>query len=252
MEKTVLPAFFIGHGSPMNIILDNPFTKMLKEMAKSIPKPKAILIISAHWLEADSLLSTTGDAETIYDFGGFPQALYEVSYPVKGSKMLADELGLATVDRGLDHGVWTLLTHMYPKADIPSMQMSIDYRLSLQEHFELGKKLARLRAKGVLIIGSGALTHNFQYFDRVNIDAFANKEAVAFDKYIQNIIKGKKYEELYKLSDIPVPLESVHPTLEHYVPLLYIAGMASVADDMQSIHEGFQYGAFSMRAWKVI
>jgi 4,5-DOPA dioxygenase extradiol len=245
-----MPALFIGHGSPMNAILDNPFTRMLKERGETLAKPKAILLISAHWLEADSRLSTTEKADTIYDFGGFPKEIYEISYPVNGSKVLADLLSLPTTKRGLDHGAWTVLKHMYPKANIPCMQMSIDYRLSLQEHFEFGKKLAFLQKEGVLVIGSGTLTHNFQYFDKVDIDASANKEAVIFDKYIQGLIEKKAYEELYKLTNIPVPLKSVHPTLEHYIPLLYIAGIASVEKELISIHESFQYGAFSMRAWQ--
>ena len=249
-ELPTIPALFIGHGSPMNAILDNPFTKMLEQTGKVLLKPKAILVISAHWLEANSRLSTTDEAETIYDFGGFPKELYKIRYPVKGSKMLADLLDLPTTKRGLDHGAWTVLKHMYPKGDIPCMQMSIDYRLSLQEHFEFGKKLAFLQKEGVLVIGSGALTHNFHYFDRVDIDASPNKEAVIFDKYIQGLIEKKAYEELYKLTNIPVPLKSVHPTLEHYIPLLYIAGIASAEKELICIHESFQYGAFSMRAWQ--
>jgi len=251
-ELPTMPALFIGHGSPMNAILDNSFTQMLQKTAENIPKPKFILVISAHWLEADSRLSTTEKADTIYDFGGFPKELYEISYPVKGSKMLAEILSLPTSKRGLDHGAWTVLKHMYPKGDIPCMQMSIDYRLSLQEHFEFGKKLSSLQKEGVLVIGSGALTHNFQYFDRGNIDAAPNQEAILFDDYIQKLVEEKKYEELYKLTNIPVDLESVHPTLEHYVPLLYITGMASVSQGMKSIHKGVQYGAFSMRAWQTI
>jgi len=252
VEQPEMPALFIGHGSPMNAILDNPFTQMLKKTAENMPKPKAILVISAHWLESENFLSTLGEAETIYDFGGFPKELYEISYPVQGSKVLAALLGLPTIKRGLDHGAWTVLKHMYPKADIPCMQMSIDYKLSLQEHFEFGKKLAYLKKEGILIIGSGALTHNFQYFDRVNIDAVPNKEAVLFDAYIQKLVEEKQYEELYKLTNSPVALESVHPTLEHYVPLLYITGIAYEGQGMKSIYEGVQYGAFSMRSWKVI
>jgi len=250
-EQMEIPALFIGHGSPMNAILDNPFTQMLKNTAENMPKPKEILVISAHWLEPDTLLSALGETQPIYDFGGFPKELYEIAYPVQGSKVLVDLLGLPTTQRGLDHGAWTVLKHMYPKADIPCMQMSIDYRLSLQEHFEFGKKLAHLKKEGILVIGSGALTHNFQYYDRNNIDATPNKEAVLFDNYIQKLIEEKQYEELYKLTNIPVALESVHPTLEHYVPLLYMAGMASVGQGLKCIHKSFQYGAFSMRSWKV-
>lgn len=250
LNTSLIPAIFVGHGSPINAIMDNNYTKMLKKTAENLPTPKAILIVSAHWLDSGTYLSTKGEAETIYDFGGFPEALYKIIYPVKGSSLIAKALDLPVKQRGLDHGVWTVLKHMYPKADIPVMQMSINYKLSLKEHFEWGKRLVALAQEGVLIIGSGSITHNFQYADRINIDAIPNHEAVLFDEYIQNIIETKKYDELYKLSFLPVPLKSVHPTLEHYIPLLYVAGIASLQEGMSCLFEGFQYGAFSMRAWR--
>ncbi len=250
-SKTTMPALFFGHGSPMNIILENSYTQMLKQTATQIPKPSAILIISAHWVTGETLLSTVGDTQTIYDFGGFPESLYDVSYPTEGSKDLASKLGMHTTSRGLDHGAWSVLTHMYPKANIPTMQLSINSSLSLQEHFELGKRLSSLRKHGVLIIGSGGITHNLMYFNHTNIDAKIEPYALEFDSFIKHSIETNDFKILTTPEQSKVPLAKVHPTLEHYIPLLYIAGIASHRENHKFIYEGFQNAAFSMRAWQI-
>ena len=251
-KSNTMPVLFFGHGSPMNIIEENGFTQMLKTTADSIPIPKAILVVSAHWVNHKTSLSTIGNAETIYDFGGFPSALYEVSYPAKGSHLLADNLNAPVTSRGLDHGTWSLLTHMYPKADIPTMQLSINKNLSLKEHYELGQKLSLLRKMGVLIIGSGGVTHNLSYFDTQNIDSTPETSAKAFDTFVKKTIENGDYEALLTPEQASgIPLRNVHPTLEHYIPLLYIAGIASLGEKSTFIYEGFQNKAFSMRAWKV-
>ncbi len=246
-----MPALFFSHGSPMNIILDNDFTKMLKKTAADIPTPAAILVISAHWVDDGNLLSSTDKTETIYDFGGFPDALYEVSYPSKGSPFLADKLKLPTTNRGLDHGAWSILHHLYPDANIPTMQLSINKNLSLQEHFTLGKSLDILRDYAVLIIGSGGVTHNLRYFDFEHLHPTPEASAKKFDNYVKNVIEKRDYKMLLNPSLSGVDMPIVHPTLEHYIPLLYIAGLASKDEESTFLHEGFQNKAFSMRSWKV-
>jgi len=251
-KQKPMPALFFGHGSPMNIIEENSFTKMLKQTAKTIPTPKAILIISAHWVDTDTMLSTTDKAETIHDFGGFPDDLYKVSYPVKGSELLVHTLNsIAITKRGLDHGAWSILTHMYPKANIPTMQLSINRMLSLTEHYALGKQLASLRKHGVLIIGSGGITHNLSYFDFTHREAKAIDSAILFDNFVKESIEKNDFNALLLPDRSGVPLRDVHPTLEHYIPLLYIAGMVAEGETHTFIHEGFQNAAFSMRSWKV-
>ena len=246
IPKATMPALFFGHGSPMNIIQNNDYTNMLKQTAKQIPNPLAILIISAHWEENDTLLSTTGDTQTIYDFGGFPQALYEVDYAAKGSQYLASMLNIKTTNRGLDHGAWSILTHMYPNANIPTMQLSINRSLSLEEHFMLGKRLESLRAHSVLIIGSGSITHNLR-----SRDGNAENAAKTFDSFVKKTILSNDLQMLTTPIHANIPLWDVHPTLEHYIPLLYIAGIASVSQNHKFIFEGFQDTVISMRAWLI-
>jgi len=251
LKSSPMPALFFGHGSPMNIIDDNSFTKMLKTTALSIPTPKAILVISAHWVNSETSLSTVEASETIYDFGGFPSKLYEVSYPAKGSQLLVEKMDIPSTSRGLDHGAWSILTHMYPKANIPVMQLSIDKNMSLKEHYTLGQKLSFLRKYGVLIIGSGGITHNLRYFDTQHLDATPEVSAKAFDIFVKETIERKQFELLLSPEESGISLHHVHPTLEHYIPLLYIAGIAALGEKNTFIHEGFQNKAFSMRAWKV-
>lgn len=246
-----MPALFFGHGSPMNIVLENDFTKMLKGTADTLPKPKAILIISAHWVDNDTRLSSVDNPEIIYDFGGFPQSLYDVSYPVKGSPYIASKLSYPTTNRGLDHGAWSILRHMYPNADIPTMQLSLNKNLSLKQHFELGKSLAVLRKQGILIIGSGGITHNLRYFQHQSTHATPEKSAVVFDTFVKNAIADHQLESLLTPERSGILLQEVHPTIEHYIPLLYIAGIASLGGKNKFIYEGFQNHAFSMRAWLV-
>lgn len=170
-KSTKMPVFFIGHGSPMNAIEDNPFTRSLHSLGKSvIEKPNAILVVSAHWLTQGTFVSTTNLPETIYDFGGFPPELYEVNYPAPGSPEYAKEV-LKLIpgvkedhEWGLDHGAWTVLKHLFPEAKIPVFQLSIDYYKPMEYHFDLAMQLKSLRQKGVLIIGSGNIVHNLRLF----------------------------------------------------------------------------------------
>jgi len=252
-EKKLMPTLFIGHGSPMNIIRDNSFTKSLKDITKTFDKPKAIVVISAHWYENETLISNSQEQDTIYDFYGFPDELYEVYYEPKGEPKLAKKVqsllkDSKLEDRGLDHGAWSVLKHMYPKADIPTFQISINKNFTYAQHFEFASLLGRLREHGVLIIGSGSVTHNLRLTNRYqkNIDTWA----VNFDNYVKKSFSDKnffniinaKYHSDFKIS---------HPFDDHYIPLLYTAGASKKEDKIEHFYEEMVSGNLSMRCIKV-
>jgi 4,5-DOPA dioxygenase extradiol len=257
-EDITQPVLFIGHGSPMNAIEENGFTQMLSKLGSTLHKPKAILVVSAHWLTKGTLVAATLKPETIYDFGGFPEDLYKVKYPSPGSPEFArvtkDLVKNTTVELdehwGLDHGTWTILKHIYPDADIPVFQLSIDYRKDPLYHYELSQYLKDLRKKGVLIIGSGNITHNL---GRVEWDENANPVdwAVEFDEKIkknlldQNHYEIINYEKWGKISQI------AHPSNDHYLPLLYTIGLQDKKEGTEFIFEGIQHGTISMRCLKI-
>lgn len=252
-SKVKMPALFIGHGSPMNIIRDNAFTKSLKNITKTFPKPKAIIVISAHWYESTTMVSSSQEQDTIYDFYGFPDELYEKFYEPKGNPKLAKEVSsilgdIQMVDRGLDHGAWSVLTHMYPNQDIPTFQISINKNLSYMQHFELGMLLSTLRNHGVLIIGSGSITHNLRLTRRGSQKV--DKWSVVFDNFIkesfnQKILSNIVYAQKHPLFNIS------HPFDDHYIPLLYTAGMTQKDETISHFHEEIVSGNLSMRCIKV-
>ena len=211
-----MPVLFIGHGSPMNGIEDNEFSKRWKQMAKEIQTPKAVLVVSAHWFTRGTRITAMDFPKTIHDFGGFPKALYEVQYPAPGNPALAKEtasmIHTATVelahDWGLDHGTWTVVRHMYPEANIPVLQLSIDYSKDAQYHFDLAKELQALRKKGVLIIGSGNMVHNLGMMSWEMIGGGGFDWATAMNEKFKHLI-----------------LDNDHHSLVHYERL----GMASIA-----------------------
>ncbi|MGQ5524958.1 4,5-DOPA dioxygenase extradiol [Chitinimonas sp. PSY-7] len=253
-----MPVVFIGHGSPMNALLDNAFTRHLTKLGADLPRPRAILVISAHWLTDGTLLSSSAKPQTIYDFGGFPQPLYEIRYPSPGEPMLAQTLAhdlqdaKAGIDseRGLDHGAWTVLRHMYPKADIPVVQLSLNGRLQLHEHVTLAHELHGLRKEQVLILASGNIVHNLRMIDSTpGIPTF--EWALAFDELIKQALLQRDLTQLLAEDRSKHALwRTAHPTLEHYLPLLYAFG-ASTADDAISFpYEGFHEASLSMRSVK--
>lgn len=227
-----MPALFIGHGNPMNAIEDNPFSKNWREAGKLLPRPKAILCVSAHWETRGTRVTAMPHPRTIHDFGGFPQALFEAQYPAPGSAWLAGEtkaaLASTTVESdqawGLDHGCWSVLRQMYPAADIPVAQLSLDVTLSPAEHYTLAKELAPLRQKGVLILGSGNIVHNLR---RVVFKGYDFNEPFGLDWALEaqalfrQLIDQDRHAEL---ADYPALGEAVRlavPTPEHFLPLLY-------------------------------
>ena len=252
-ETKKMPSLFIGHGSPMNIIRDNAFTKSLKNIVNTFEKPKAIIVVSAHWYENQTLISNSKIQETIYDFRGFPDELYEVNYNPKGHPALATTISKslgnsALEDRGLDHGAWSVLKHMYPNQDIPTFQISINNNLTYEQHFEIGKILSKLRNHGVLVIGSGSVTHNLRMTNSRAI--MIDKWALDFDNFVKDAFSKKKLSNI-----VDAQFHSLfninHPFDDHYIPLLYTAGTVEDEDNIEHFHEEIVSGNLSMRCIKV-
>jgi 4,5-DOPA dioxygenase extradiol len=255
-NKNLSPVFFIGHGNPMNAIYKNNFTKSLSEMGSTLQqKPDAILVVSAHWLTRGSYVSTTSYPETIYDFSGFPGELYKVVYPAPGASEYADYLlELIPVlkeddEMGLDHGAWTVLKHMFPKADIPVFQLSIDFHQPMQYHFDLGKKLLPLREKNVLIIGSGNIVHNLHFaYPLDNPNKF--KWAIEFDEWVKDKIIKKDFESLINYQKGGDAAKMSVPTTDHYIPLLYCLALAGEKEEIKFTYEEI-ITSLSMRCFKI-
>lgn len=251
MEK--MPVLFVGHGSPMNAIEHNQFTEALSELATRLPRPKAVCVVSAHWVTEGSHVMASAHPETIHDFYGYPRELYEVQYGAPGApeeaKAMAENPEIVRDEqRGLDHGSWSVLRHMYPKADVPAFQLSLDARRNFKEHLELGREIQSLRERGVLILGSGNIVHNLQRVDWNNTHG-AYDWAAEFDARVKSALdqhdaaalaEPRKWSE--KL------LQTAHPTVEHYLPLLYCMGSADERDTVSYPYEGFDFGSISMRA----
>ncbi|MFI5350145.1 MAG: 4,5-DOPA dioxygenase extradiol [Elusimicrobiota bacterium] len=250
------PVLFLGHGSPMNAIEDNSFTRTLAKLGERLARPKAVLCVSAHWLTEGTRVTGMARPRTIHDFGGFPEALYDIRYPAPGSPELAalvrETIGSKAVsidetEWGLDHGAWSVLRHLYPKADVPVVQLGIDYALPAARHFELGEKLRPLRENGVLIIGSGNIAHNLR---RISFDENAAPEAWAaeFDGWVKRRLEKRDFESLLgDLASAPSGALSV-PTPDHYDPLLYILGASDARDKLRFEYEGIQNASISMRS----
>ncbi|WP_345980727.1 4,5-DOPA dioxygenase extradiol [Sulfurimonas sp. HSL3-2] len=252
----MMSALFIGHGNPMNAIEKNEFTDSLDRVGKTLTKPKAILVISAHWVTPYSAVALHSEDNILYDMYGFPKALYDVKYQVKNADFLIPELkrlipSLRVESRDLDHGVWSVLLHLFPKMDIPVIQLSIDATLSMREHFELGRKLAVLRESDVMIIASGNVTHNLREAVLWDKDAPIAEWAEEFDGFIKDALLAREYDTLIEFEKKQRYAHLAHPTTEHYIPLLYIAGAMQRGDESSFIYEGIEHGNLSMRSWMV-
>jgi 4,5-DOPA dioxygenase extradiol len=256
-----MPALFMGHGSPMNAIEENEFVKGFRDMAKGIPTPKAILCISAHWYTRGTMVTGMEKPPTIHDFGGFPQALFDVQYPAPGSPELATQvkemmspLSVHVSDEwGLDHGAWSVIKHMYPKADVPVIQMSIDQKLNPRQHFELGSKLKDLRNKGILIIGSGNIVHNLGMVDWANF----NKDNHGFDWAIEaraeinKFIMDEYYQPLFEYNTHSKAFQNAIPTPDHFLPLMYVLGLKDKQDKITFYNDKLMAGSLSMTSVRV-
>jgi 4,5-DOPA dioxygenase extradiol len=263
--KKKMPVLFIGHGSPLNIILDNSFTRSLAALGKRLPKPKAIMVISAHWLTKGTFVGCTEKPETIHDFFGFAEELYDVVYRCRGASgeaaFATETLKKAAVtcdhSRGLDHGAWAILRHLYPRADIPVFQLSLDYTFNewdpkpLQYHYELAAGLSELRSRGVLIIGSGNIVHNLGMFDFTNIEAKLFDWAVEFDEQVRSNLISGNHQDLIHYRNMGKAAALAVPTLDHYLPMIYAISLQEKNESLAFTYEGFQYGSISMRCFQI-
>ncbi len=251
-----MPVLFVGHGNPMNAITVNTYSKTWAEMGKKLPLPKAILCISAHWLTNNSTsVAVTKNPETIHDFGGFPDELFAVQYPAPGAPDYA-RMTISAVtstkihedtEWGLDHGAWSVIKNMYPLANVPVFQMSIDYGKSTQYHYDLAKELLSLRNKGVLIVASGNIVHNLGMISWGD----TNKKydwAIEFDNVVKKSIEDNNSTALIDYQKLGKIATMAHPTNDHYLPLLYAMGLRTKTDSFQFFNDNIDLGSISMRS----
>ena len=251
-----MPVLFVGHGNPMNAIEKNEYHNKWEEMGKTLPQPKAILVVSAHWLTNGTKVTAMEKPKTIHDFGGFPQELFAQQYPAKGSPEFAKETqSLITktkvesdLEWGLDHGTWSVLLPMYPKADIPVFQLSIDYSKGTQYHYDLAKELAALRKKGVLIIGSGNIVHNL---GMVNWNGKPYDWAIEFDEKTKNYIDKEDHNSIINYDKLGNIAKLSVPTNDHYLPLLYSLALQEKGEKISYFNEKIDLGSASMRSVKI-
>lgn len=260
-QNYLMPILFIGHGSPMNGIEDNEFSNRWKAMAKEIPTPKAVLVVSAHWFTKGTSITAMDFPKTIHDFGGFPDALFQVQYPAPGNAALAKETAsmIQTThveldhDWGLDHGTWTVIRHMYPEATIPVLQLSIDYSKDPSFHYALAKELYHLRKKGVLIIGSGNMVHNLRMvaWDKLEGPAYGYDWALQMNQTFKDLILNKEHELLIHYNRLGKEAKLAIPTPEHYLPLLYTLGLQSKDDTVSFFNDKPVGGSLTMTSVKI-
>ena len=260
-QEQLMPVLFVGHGSPMNGIEDTEFSRRWTQMAKEIPTPKAVLVVSAHWFTKGTKITAMDFPKTIHDFGGFPQELFDVQYPAPGNANLAKDaaelLHSAHVeldhDWGLDHGTWTIVRHMYPDANIPVLQLSIDYSKGPQYHYDLAKELYHLRKKGVLIIGSGNMVHNLRMvaWDKLNDKEYAYDWATAMNNKFKDLIQYGDHKPLINYSTLGKEALLAIPTPEHYLPLMYTLGLKGSKDNVSFFNDKAGGGSLTMTSVKL-
>jgi 4,5-DOPA dioxygenase extradiol len=256
-----MPVLFLGHGNPMYAIQENEFTLGFRKIAEGIPRPELILCVSAHWETAGTFVTGMESPRTIHDFGGFPRELYQVQYPAAGHPGYAHEIkqlvkgvniGLDH-DWGLDHGAWSVIRHLYPKADIPVIQMSLDQRQPPEYHYELGKQLQSLRDKGVLIIGSGNLVHNLRMVDWKNMDkiGYGFEWAMEAREKMNQLILDGNHEALIQYKKNGKAFELAIPTPDHYLPLLYTLSLQDKNDRVEFFNDKAVAGSLTMTSVKI-
>ncbi len=260
-----MPVLFVGHGSPMNIVQRNDFTNSLAELGRSLPKPRAILVISAHWLTEGTYVTCMEKPRTIHDFYGFPKELYKINYPSLGAPNYAKSVIRSVkmvkidcdTDWGLDHASWAILKHIYPKADLPVFEMSLDYSFNdwnpkpLQYHYDLASQLVEFRKNGVLIMGSGNIVHNLRLIDSSDIDAEPYDWAVEFDEKTKTNLIDRNHKDLMNCESMGRVASYAVPTLEHYLPMIYVIALQQKDEPVTFTYEGFQYGSISMRCFRI-
>lgn len=256
-----MPVLFLGHGSPMNAIEENEFVTGFRAISKTLPRPSAVLCISAHWETKGTFVTAMAKPSTIHDFGGFPQALFDVDYPAPGSPELANEtkdlIQKTTIGLdhkwGLDHGAWSVIKHLYPKADVPVIQMSIDYSKPPQYHYELAKELGALRKKGVLIVGSGNMVHNLGMiaWDKLNADEYGFDWALEASTKMKAFISARDHQSLINFKSQGKAFDLAIPTPEHYLPLLYTLALQEPNETLSFFNDKAIAGSLTMTSLRI-
>ncbi|MDJ1471098.1 4,5-DOPA dioxygenase extradiol [Cytophagaceae bacterium DM2B3-1] len=259
-QEQLMPVLFIGHGSPMNGIEDTEFSRRWTQMAKEIPTPQAVLVVSAHWFTKGTKITAMDFPETIHDFGGFPKELFAVQYPAPGNPALAKETASLIHsthveldhDWGLDHGTWTIIRHMYPEAKIPVLQLSIDFTKGPQYHYDLAREINALRKKGVLIIGSGNMVHNLRMvaWDKLNDPEYAYDWAAQMNDTFKSLIEEGNHKALINYTTLGREALLAIPTPEHYLPLLYTLGLKEGKDNISFFNDKAVGGSLTMTSVK--
>ncbi len=254
-QKTTprMPALFVGHGNPMNAITTNPFASTWESIGNALIPPRAIVCISAHWQTRGTRVTAMTQPRTIHDFGGFPKELFSVQYPAPGSPELATEVATLTRNLiefdhewGLDHGTWSVLCRMFPKADIPVLQISLDVHLNPEQHVALANDLSALRDRGVLLVGSGNIVHNLRM---MSMDRQEYEWAKEFDALSADLIKTHSIVKLARYKELGSAAALAIPTDEHYLPMLYALGTLGPADEVMFFNEQIDLGSVSMRSF---
>lgn len=261
LSTDAMPVFFFGHGSPMNAIEQNEFSEEWARIGQSLPRPNAILCISAHWLTKGTWVTAMEKPRTIHDFGGFPQALFEVEYPAPGSPGLAGETaGMITgtavgmdEEWGLDHGCWSVVKHLYPKADIPVVQLSIDYHQPAQYHYDLARQLATLRRKGILIIGSGNMVHNLRLvaWDKMQVPDYAFDWATEANEQMKQWIGKREHRPLIDFTRQGKAFDLAIPTPDHYFPMLYALALQEDKEGISFFNDKAVMGSLTMTSFRI-
>lgn len=254
-----IPTIFFGHGSPMVTLSENAYTKGWREAGKSFARPKAVLAVSAHWFGRGLSVTANPRPGTIHDFYGFPEELFAIKYRAPGSPELASRVRdllapqgvLLDENRGLDHGTWCVLRHVYPEADIPVVQLSLDASRSPEFHYEIGKRLAPLRKEGVLVVGSGNIVHNLSMYSWQARNPFAYDWAERFEQQVRNLLTLRDDATLIDYASLGRDAELSIPTPEHYLPLLYVLGMGDEGERPSFPVEGIEGGSMSMLAVRI-
>lgn len=256
-----MPVLFVGHGSPMYAIEDNEFVQSWRNLGEELPVPKSIIAISAHWETRGTQVTAMQNPPTIHDFGGFPRELYEIQYPAPGNPDLANEAiksitgsqVLADEKWGLDHGTWSVIRRIYPKADIPIIQMSLDYHKSPKEHYQLGKELASFRDKGVMIIGSGNIVHNLRRvaWDKTDDEEYGFDWAIEANELVKKQIAENNHQALIDYKSLGKSMQMAVPTLDHYLPLLYALALKRDDEEVLLFNDKAVMGSLTMTSVKI-
>lgn len=260
-EMKRMPVLFVGHGSPMNIMMDNAFTRSLRELSKKLPKPQAVCVVSAHWQTKGTFVACQKNLRQIYDFYGFPEELYEVRYEPPGCPDLAQRaanlmrqvnpLVQCNDEWGHDHAGWSVLKHLYPAANVPVFLVSVDMTAPPERHVQLAKSLAPLRDEGVLILGSGNIVHNLRDADFTDMHSPPDQRGISFDKTVKAALLSDDIDTLVNYGQVGEPALYSVPTTDHYLPMLYTAGLREEGESLSFICEMFQNRSVSMRSFVV-